>query len=104
MNTENSIQKKKLYDYQLNDLYRIFDVFKTEKGNFNLLYQLPTGGGKTIIFSEIVKLQKKFQDQTTQIKVSNLTNPRQRFYDEKQKYIGHQVDRWSQIAPNQFFV
>ncbi|SDB35728.1 Superfamily II DNA or RNA helicase [Flavobacteriaceae bacterium MAR_2010_188] len=47
--------KKKLYDYQLSDLNRIFEVFNSESDNYNLLYQLPTGGGKTVIFSEIVR-------------------------------------------------
>lgn len=47
--------KKRLYDYQLADLKRIFDVFDAAPDNYNLLYQLPTGGGKTVIFSEIVR-------------------------------------------------
>ena len=47
--------EKSLYDYQIKDLNRIFDVMKTETDDFNLLYQLPTGGGKTVIFSEIVR-------------------------------------------------
>ena len=47
--------KKSLYDYQISDLHRIFDVMVKAPDNFNLLYQLPTGGGKTVIFSEIVR-------------------------------------------------
>ncbi|WP_296317123.1 DEAD/DEAH box helicase [Winogradskyella sp. UBA3174] len=47
--------EKRLYDYQIKDLNRIFDVMRDESNDFNLLYQLPTGGGKTIIFSEIVR-------------------------------------------------
>jgi len=47
--------EKNLYDYQIKDLNRIFDVMRDESDNFNLLYQLPTGGGKTVIFSEIVR-------------------------------------------------
>ncbi|WP_179344955.1 DEAD/DEAH box helicase [Winogradskyella ursingii] len=47
--------EKRLYDYQIKDLNRIFDVMNEESNNFNLLYQLPTGGGKTVIFSEIVR-------------------------------------------------
>lgn len=47
--------KKNLYDYQLTDLNRIFNVIESAPDNFNLLYQLPTGGGKTVIFSEIVR-------------------------------------------------
>jgi hypothetical protein len=33
--------EKKLYDYQLKDLNRIFDVMAEEPDDFNLLYQLP---------------------------------------------------------------
>ena len=47
--------KKRLYDYQLADLHRIFDVLDSSPPDFNLLYQLPTGGGKTVVFSEIVR-------------------------------------------------
>ena len=47
--------KKRLYDYQISDLNRIFEVLENAPNNYNLLYQLPTGGGKTIIFSEIVR-------------------------------------------------
>lgn len=47
--------EKRLYDYQIKDLNRIFDVMQEESNDFNLLYQLPTGGGKTVIFSEIVR-------------------------------------------------
>jgi superfamily II DNA or RNA helicase len=47
--------EKSLYDYQIKDLNRIFDVMRDESDDYNLLYQLPTGGGKTVIFSEIVR-------------------------------------------------
>ena len=58
MSTEilnDNITEKRLYDYQIKDLNRIFDVMAEEEDNYNLLYQLPTGGGKTVIFSEIVR-------------------------------------------------
>ncbi len=51
---ENATEKS-LYDFQIKDLNRIFDVMREEPNDFNLLYQLPTGGGKTVIFSEIVR-------------------------------------------------
>lgn len=47
--------QKRLYDYQIADLNRIFDVINASPDNYNLLYQLPTGGGKTIVFSDIVR-------------------------------------------------
>ena len=46
-------QKKELYDYQKKGLDKIFDALDRAPENHNLLYQLPTGGGKTVIFSEI---------------------------------------------------
>ena len=47
--------EKELYDYQERDLERIFEYIENEREDFNLLYQLPTGGGKTVVFSEIVR-------------------------------------------------
>ncbi|MGO3690626.1 DEAD/DEAH box helicase [Psychroflexus halocasei] len=49
------IAEKELYDYQEADLKKIFDKFENAPDNYNLLYQLPTGGGKTVVFSEIVR-------------------------------------------------
>ena len=46
---------KKLYDYQKEDLEQIFERFESCPPNYKLLYQLPTGGGKTVIFSEIAR-------------------------------------------------
>lgn len=48
--------KKKLYDYQQQDLETIFSKLSAHpEQRARLLYQLPTGGGKTVIFSEIAK-------------------------------------------------
>ena len=47
--------EKTLYDYQLQDLTAIFSHFRNNTDHKNLLYQLPTGGGKTVIFSEITR-------------------------------------------------
>ncbi|MFD1061845.1 DEAD/DEAH box helicase [Winogradskyella litorisediminis] len=55
--------EKRLYDYQINDLNRIFDVMDQAPADYNLLYQLPTGGGKTVIFSEIVRRYIKEKNQ-----------------------------------------
>ncbi len=46
---------KKLYDYQQVDIDKIFNVIDKHPNHYNLLYQLPTGGGKTVIFSQIVR-------------------------------------------------
>ena len=47
--------EKTLYDYQLQDLNTIFSHLNDNTDHKNLLYQLPTGGGKTVIFSEITR-------------------------------------------------
>ncbi|SDS53732.1 Helicase conserved C-terminal domain-containing protein [Gillisia sp. Hel1_33_143] len=46
---------KVLYDYQQADIDKIFNVIDAHPSKYNLLYQLPTGGGKTVIFSQIVR-------------------------------------------------
>jgi superfamily II DNA or RNA helicase len=46
---------KELYDYQLDAIDRIFECLNNHTERYNLLYQLPTGGGKTVIFSQIAK-------------------------------------------------
>ena len=50
-----SKEKKELYDYQKKDLEHIFERFANCAPDYKLLYQLPTGGGKTVIFSEITR-------------------------------------------------
>lgn len=46
---------KELYDYQQEAIDEIFKRLNNHTENYNLLFQLPTGGGKTVIFSEIAK-------------------------------------------------
>lgn len=46
---------KELYSYQKGAINQIFEKFDTAPNDYHLLYQLPTGGGKTVIFSEIVR-------------------------------------------------
>jgi len=53
---ENSTSTAKtLYAYQEKDIQAIFEQMETAQENMRLLYQLPTGGGKTVVFSEIAK-------------------------------------------------
>ncbi len=46
---------KQLYAYQQAAIEDIFLKLKDHPARYNLLYQLPTGGGKTVIFSEIAR-------------------------------------------------
>lgn len=48
-------EAKTLYPFQENTVKTILEELEKNGKNFNLLYQLPTGGGKTVIFSEITK-------------------------------------------------
>ncbi len=70
--------EKTLYDYQEEDLNAIFEHLDKDAGG-NLLYQLPTGGGKTVVFSEIARryiahAQKKVVVLTHRIELSNQTS------------------------------
>jgi len=46
---------KELYEYQQGAISQIFEKFDNAPEDYHLLYQLPTGGGKTVIFSEMVR-------------------------------------------------
>ncbi len=88
--------KKSLYDYQLADLNRIFEVYDTSSDNFNLLYQLPTGGGKTVIFSEIVRRyiqnhDKKVVILTHRIELCKQTSKMLSGFEVKNKIINSKV-------------
>lgn len=52
---EERIAGKDLYSYQKGAIDKIFNAFEESPDDYHLLYQLPTGGGKTVIFSEIVR-------------------------------------------------
>ena len=48
-------EAKQLYPFQEKTVESVLQEFRTNGKKFNLLYQLPTGGGKTVIFSAIAK-------------------------------------------------
>ncbi len=52
---EEKKEGKKLYDFQHEAIEQIFERLKKFPEKYSLLYQLPTGGGKTVIFSKIAK-------------------------------------------------
>lgn len=52
---ETLFESKKLYPFQEKTVTQIIAELKENGKDFNLLYQLPTGGGKTVIFSEITR-------------------------------------------------
>ncbi|MEP5254178.1 MAG: DEAD/DEAH box helicase family protein [Winogradskyella arenosi] len=70
---------KELYDYQQGAISQIFEKFDTEREDYHLLYQLPTGGGKTVIFSEMVRQylkhhNKKVLIMTHRVELCNQTS------------------------------
>lgn len=52
---EEKEEGKKLYDFQHTAIEQIFERLQKYPEKYSLLYQLPTGGGKTVIFSKIAK-------------------------------------------------
>lgn len=48
-------EAKTLYPFQQKTVDQILEELSSNTNDFNLLFQLPTGGGKTVIFSEITK-------------------------------------------------
>ncbi len=73
------VSEKELYDYQKVAIQEIFTCFKDALENYHLLFQLPTGGGKTVIFSEITRrylneYKKKVLVLTHRIELSKQTN------------------------------
>lgn len=72
-------ETRKLYPYQEQAVETIFSRLVNLPPNANLLFQLPTGGGKTIIFSEIAKryisqFKKKVLILTHRIELSKQTS------------------------------
>ena len=79
INTSEITAGKELYGYQKDALQEIFRRFEDASPNYHLLYQLPTGGGKTVIFSEIVRrylktYKKKVLVLTHRIELSKQTS------------------------------
>ena len=72
-------EPRQLYPYQAEAVENIFKRLVELPPNANLLFQLPTGGGKTIIFSEIArryieKYKRKVLILTHRIELSKQTS------------------------------
>jgi len=88
--------KKILYGYQKRGMDKIFNSLAKAPYNHNLLYQLPTGGGKTVIFSEIAKRyisenNKKVLILTHRIELCGQTSRMLDGFEVKNKIINSQV-------------
>jgi superfamily II DNA or RNA helicase len=89
-------EKKELYGYQKGDIDAIFERMDNTAFNYRLLYQLPTGGGKTVIFSEIVrrylsKNDKKVVVLTHRIELCKQTSKMLKGFDVKNKIINSKI-------------
>lgn len=72
-------EAKKLYPFQEKTVTMIMDELEKNGADYNLLFQLPTGGGKTVIFSEVAhqyiqKYKKKVLILTHRIELSVQTS------------------------------
>ncbi|OQD42865.1 DEAD/DEAH box helicase [Croceivirga radicis] len=96
MELQKEVAKKNLYDYQLADLKKIFaELDKMPEGS-NMLYQLPTGGGKTVVFSEITRRYieqtgKKVVVLTHRIELSGQTSKMLKGFGVSNKIINSEV-------------
>ncbi len=96
MELQKETSEKSLYDYQIEDLNTIFKYFEEAPTNTNLLYQLPTGGGKTVVFSEIARRfieqnSKKVVVLTHRIELSTQTSKMLEGFGVKNKIINSHV-------------
>jgi superfamily II DNA or RNA helicase len=88
--------KKELYGYQKGDIDAIFEIMDNKQSTYRLLYQLPTGGGKTVIFSEIVRRflethNKKVVVLTHRIELCKQTSKMLKGFDVKNKIINSKI-------------
>ncbi len=89
-------EKKELYSYQKGDIDKIFNRLDNAPSDHHLLYQLPTGGGKTVIFSEIVRRylsqhDKKVVVLTHRIELCKQTSKMLKGFGVKNKIINSNI-------------
>ncbi len=100
---------KKLYAYQQHAIETILEKIETLPDNYNLLYQLPTGGGKTVIFSEITrrfieKTKKKVLILTHRVELAKQTSAMISEFQVPNKIINSQVTELPDQDDYQCFV
>jgi len=99
---------KELYPYQKEAVEKIFKRLEEMPPNANLLFQLPTGGGKTIIFSEIAKryiqkYKRKVLILTHRIELSQQTSEVLNSIGISNKVINSEVKQLPNQTPYQCF-
>ncbi|WCT14896.1 DEAD/DEAH box helicase [Mucilaginibacter jinjuensis] len=101
--------QKALYGYQENDINQLFDKIGQSQTNYRLLYQLPTGGGKTRIFSEITsrfisKYNRKVIVLTHRVELCNQTATTLKNLGVKNKVINSALKTLSRKEAYKCFV
>lgn len=96
MEVNKQVKKKTLYGYQEEDLNKIFTQLDELPEGANILYQLPTGGGKTVVFSEITRRYiqqtgKKVMVLTHRIELSKQTSKMLKGFGVANKVINSEV-------------
>lgn len=96
MEVKKEVKKKTLYGYQEEDLNKIFTQLDELPEGTNILYQLPTGGGKTVVFSEITRRYieqtgKKVMVLTHRIELSKQTSKMLKGFGVANKVINSEV-------------
>jgi superfamily II DNA or RNA helicase len=89
-------EAKTLYPFQDSTVNTILEELEAKGKDFNLLFQLPTGGGKTVIFSEIarryiVRTNEKVLILTHRIELSVQTSRQLTAIGVKNKVINSEV-------------
>ena len=102
METCTTLSPATLYPYQEKALKQIFERLEQHNADQRLLFQLPTGGGKTIIFSEITRRYFSLHKQkvivlTHRIELCNQTSATLKKVGIKNKIINSAVKK---IAPD----
>ncbi len=100
---------KKLYGYQQKAIEKLFAKMEERTDDWNLLYQLPTGGGKTVIFSEITRRyiaekKKKVLILTHRIELLGQTSKMLDVFGVKNKIINSEVKSLEDQDQYQCFV
>lgn len=97
MKAPTKARSRELYDYQIDDINEIIDKLNSASRS-RILYQLPTGGGKTVVFSEIArrfieKQQRKVVVLTHRVELSKQTANTLRTLGVTNKIINSNVQR-----------
>ena len=101
--------KKELYEYQHSAIENLLGRLHDAPENHNILYQLPTGGGKTVIFSDVARryiddTKKKVLILTHRIELCAQTSTMLEEFEIHNKIIDSSVKELPDQAKYQCFV